>query len=103
MASASVEPVLTAIQINSVLSTHIRTDSWRRSAVVGCQKQQMGQQPVDTLVLADQRDSLRDASRSAVSRAVGRSVVRTIEAAKAALRKTDQAKQTGLTVAAVQA
>ena len=86
-----------------MLSTHIRTDSWRRSAVVGCQKQQMGQQPVNTLVLTNQRDLLRDASRSAVSRAVGRFVVRTIEAAKAALRKTDQAKQTGLTVAAVQA
>jgi hypothetical protein len=63
----------------------------------------MGQQPVNTLALADQMDSLKDASRFAVSRAVGRSVVRTIEAAKAALRKTDQAKQTGLTVAAVQA
>lgn len=86
-----------------MLSTHIRTDSWRRSAVVGCQKQQMGQQPVNTLVLTNQRDLLRDASRSAVSRAVGRFVVRTIEAAKAALRKTGQAKQTGLTVAAVQA
>ena len=86
-----------------MLSTHIRTDSWRRSAVVGCQKQQMGQQPVNTLVLTNQRDLLRDASRSAVNRAVGRFVVRTIEAAKAALRKTDQAKQTGLTVAAVQA
>ena len=86
-----------------MLSTHIRTDSWRRSAVVGCQKQQMGQQPVNKLVLTNQRDLLRDASRSAVSRAVGRFVVRTIEAAKAALRKTGQAKQTGLTVAAVQA
>ena len=86
-----------------MLSTHIRTDSWRRSAVVGCQKQQMGQQPVNTLVLTNQRDLLRDAIRSAVSRAVGRFVVRTIEAAKAALRKTGQAKQTGLTVAAVQA
>ena len=63
----------------------------------------MGQQPVNALVLADQRDLLRDASRSAVSRVVGRSVVRTIEAAKAALRKIGQAKQTGLTVAAVHA
>lgn len=86
-----------------MLSTHIRTDLWRRSAVVGCQKQQMGQQTVNTFELTNQRDLLKDVSRSAVSRAVGRSVVRTIEAAKAALRKTGQAKQTGLTVAAVQA